>query len=240
MRGAGFELQTDRFRRQPGTWLRTVQVGESTLSVPVDLWIPSQFSETAASRRTAAIPPHDKMAARKVEGIELAKTDNGVMLINSLDPADRRSIRMKVAGPAALLVAKAYKIRDRAADPRPGREADKDAGDVIRLMRTSNVRAVSATFASLLGHEDPRIVGTAQTGLGLLSAQFGRARGVGSRWLRMRWPVPWQPTRSKASQLPSWSSAVPHSARKSPVTTSGFQDGLGSSLSIPPRVPSAH
>jgi hypothetical protein len=119
------------------------------------------------------------MAVRRVDGIELAMVDNDPMLIASLDSSDKRSVRMKVAGSAALLTAKAYKIRDRVADTTPGREADKDAGDVIRLMRASSIQAVSASFASLLHHEDERIAGTAATGLELLADQFGRARGVG-------------------------------------------------------------
>jgi hypothetical protein len=179
MRAAGFELRASD-RVQPGTWVRSVRVANRTLDIPVDLLIPDQFSgRISIRRRSVEIPPHDKMAVRRVDGIELATVDNDPMLIASLDSIDKRSVRMKVAGPAALLTAKAYKIRDRVADRTPGREADKDAGDVIRLMRVSKIRAVSASFASLLQHEDERIAGTAATGLELLADQFGRARGVG-------------------------------------------------------------
>jgi len=179
MRAAGFELRASD-RVQPGIWVRSVQVGERTLDIPVDLLIPDQFSgRKSPRRRSVSIPPHDKMAVRRVDGIELATVDNDPMLIASLDAADKRSVRMKVAGPAALLTAKAYKIRDRVADRSPGRDSDKDAGDVIRLMRVSNIRAVSASFARLLQHEDRRIAGTAATGLELLADQFGRGRGVG-------------------------------------------------------------
>lgn len=178
MRGAGFELrQSDRV--QPGTWVRSIRVADRVLDIPVDLLIPDQFSGRASPRRrSVSIPPHDKMALRRVEGIELAMVDNDPLVITSLELDDKRSVRMKVAGPAALLTAKAYKIRDRVTAT-PGREADKDAGDVIRLMRTSNARTVSASFASLLRHEDKRIARTAATGLELLADQFGRARGVG-------------------------------------------------------------
>jgi hypothetical protein len=180
MRRAGFELRGVGHRIQPGTWIRSVQVGDRTLNIPVDLLMPSQFSGSAsARRRSASIPPHDKRSVRKVEGIELAVVDNEVKLIESFDPGDPRSARMKVAGPAALLVAKAYKIRDRLAEATPGREADKDAGDVIRLMRTTDVSSLSATFARMIGHEDLRIAATARTGLELLSVQFGRPRGQG-------------------------------------------------------------
>jgi hypothetical protein len=179
MRAAGFELRiTDRI--QPGTWVRAVRVGERELEIPVDLLIPSKFSDrTSPRRRSASIPPHDKMAVRRVEGIELALVDNDQMLIESLEPGDRRSVVMKVAGAAALLTAKAYKIRDRVAEMKPGREADKDAGDVIRLMRTSEIRAVRASFTALIHHEDERVATTAEQGLHLLIEQFGRPRAVG-------------------------------------------------------------
>jgi hypothetical protein len=179
MHDAGFELRSHGSRLHPGTWIRTVQVGDLQLSIPVDILIPSQFSQTAERRRTPSIPPHDRMAVRKVEGLELAMIDNNIMLIESLDPADHRSVQMKVAGPVALLVAKAHKIRDRVAEATPGREADKDAGDVIRLMRTSNARKASATFSALLADPDVRIAETARAGIILLMEQFGRARSVG-------------------------------------------------------------
>lgn len=179
MRSAGFDLHPDPARRQPGTWYKIIHIGSKHLTIPIDLLVPSQFSGTTASRRSARIPPHDKMAARKVEGIELATIDNDIMLVESLEPDDRRSVRMKIAGPVALLVAKAYKIRDRATDPTPGREAFKDAADVIRLMRTSDVAAASESFSTLLAHGDPRIASTAETGLDLLKTQFGRTRAAG-------------------------------------------------------------
>jgi hypothetical protein len=179
MRAAGFELRVSD-RVQPGTWVRAVRVGEKILAIPVDLLIPSRFSDrTSPRRRSVSIPPHDKMSVRRVDGIELAMVDNDQIVIESLDPDDQRSIVMKVAGPAALLTAKAYKIRDRVAEMKPGREADKDAGDVIRLMRTSGIRAVAASFTALTNHEDERIASTAAQGLSMLKEQFGRPRGVG-------------------------------------------------------------
>ncbi len=182
MRNAGFELDSNGSRRQPGTGFRTIKIDNTPITIPVDLLIPSQFSDPGSSRRSGLIPPHDKMATRKVPGIELALADNEVMLINSLEAEDPRSVRMRVAGPAALLVAKAYKIRDRASESKPGRESYKDAADVIRLMRTSDPSKVSDALTHLLSHEDPRIANTALEGIGLLSGQFGRARGVGIRW----------------------------------------------------------
>lgn len=182
MRGAGFDLGPVASRRQPGTWLRSIVVDNVSITIPVDLLIPSQYSDPGPPSRGGRIPPHDRMATRKILGIELALEDNDLMLIESLEQADGRSVRMRVAGPVALLVAKAYKIRDRATDTGPDRQSFKDAADVIRLMRTTDTSKTSATFTRLLDHEDPRIADTAQEGLSLLSSQFGRARGVGISW----------------------------------------------------------
>ena len=179
MRTAGFELGLDQPRPQPGTWFSQVIVGGTPQSIPVDLLVPGRFAGTAPRRRSVNIPPHDKMSARKVDGLELVTVDNDPMVVQSIEPEDDRSVRMKVAGPAALLVAKAYKIRDRAADPNPSRAADKDAGDVMRLMRTCDATKVAATFSDLIRHDDPRIADTARTGIALLVDQFGRVRGPG-------------------------------------------------------------
>jgi hypothetical protein len=46
-----------------------------------------------------------------------------------------RKVRLRVAGPAALLVAKAYKLADRLAGDRRDRVIAKDAVDAYRLLR---------------------------------------------------------------------------------------------------------
>jgi len=179
MREAEFAL-SDQARTQPGQWFRTVQIDGESVEIPVDLLIPERFSDTARRRRSVNLPPHDRMAVRKVEGIELAIVDNSILKIVSLEPnADPRSADIKVAGVAALLTAKAYKIHDRSVDPNPGRLSNKDAGDIIRLMSTSNPRTVALTFSELLQHSDERISQTARAGLGYLKEQFGRVRGSG-------------------------------------------------------------
>jgi len=65
------------------------------------------------------------------------------------------------------------------ADADIGIDRAKLSADPKLLMRVSNIRAVSASFARLLQHEDRRIAGTAAIGLELLANQFGRGRGVG-------------------------------------------------------------
>lgn len=60
------------------------------------------------------------------------------MTIATLDPQDTRRLQTKVAGSAALFVAKAHKLHDRVASRRADRLDDKDAADVVRLMQTTN------------------------------------------------------------------------------------------------------
>jgi len=57
--------------------------------------------------------------------------------IGALDPHDRRLVTMWIAGPAALLVAKPHKIAERVSDG--DRVQDKDALDVLRLLRTVRI-----------------------------------------------------------------------------------------------------
>jgi len=172
MEAAGFR-QTPN---QPGLWTRPERVGDVVVNIAVDLLVPEVFG--GGGSRAARIPPHGRMAARKVSGLELVMVDNDVRLIVSLEPeVDSRSAEIKVAGVAALLVAKAYKIRDRLAEGKPGREADKDAGDVMWLMATSDVEAVAARFDELLTHPD--VGSVAREGLSAMRAQFGAPRAQG-------------------------------------------------------------
>ena len=62
-----------------------------------------------------------------------ALVDRSRHTIGALDVADSRSYEIWIAGPAALLVAKVHKIAERVGSP--ARERDKDALDVLRLLR---------------------------------------------------------------------------------------------------------
>lgn len=68
-------------------------------------------------------PGHEKGTARITPGLEPALIDNAHVTIAALDPSDRRMTRLRVAGPAALLTAKAIKIGERLerSDDRPDR-----------------------------------------------------------------------------------------------------------------------
>lgn len=174
MRSAGFELVD---HRNPGTWERLMRVGDvAGVSVKVDLLVPELLA--GRGRRSAEVPPHDPQSFRRVEGIETAIVDNSPMAVSSIEPDDGRTIVVSVAGTPALLVAKAYKIRDRIARPKPGREADKDAGDVIRLMQASRPENVAEAFGRLV--TDPLVGDVTRRGLELLEAQFGAVRTPGT------------------------------------------------------------
>lgn len=173
-------LMSARFTlsNQPGTWTRQVQIGDLQVGINVDLLVPDTLG--GPGRRAARIPPHARNAARKVPGLEPATVDNDPMAVASLEPdVDARSFEVKVAGVAALLVAKAFKISDRLAHPGPGREADKDAGDVIRLMSTNDPAAVAACFTDLLQH--PTVGQVTAVGLAELRRQFRAAQTDGTR-----------------------------------------------------------
>jgi hypothetical protein len=176
MRSAGF-FQQPSGSVQPGQWYRTERIGGLIRDIPVDLLVPELFAGRKGSR-SVDIPPHDRMAARKVAGLELALVDNDVMQVNSLEPAaDPRSLKVKVASITALLVAKAYKLGERLEAQGKSRVVAKDAGDVYRLMIGSNVEDVAATFARLRQSEE--ITEVVRTGLARLRAQFGRPRAPG-------------------------------------------------------------
>lgn len=122
---------------EPGVWTRTVEVGGERIEISVDLIVPEGIAPPGGTR-AARLGPQGKRAARKAPGLEVAVIDNDVLTIEAIDAHDRRSIPSRVAGPTALLVAKAHKINDRLAQgARPDRLIDKDASDVYRLMLTT-------------------------------------------------------------------------------------------------------
>jgi len=169
LREAGFELLD---KDQPGLWGReeTIAGTDAPVRVELDLLV----GDTVAGRgsRSANIKPHDKMTARRVSGLETALVDRSPMEITTLDGTGR-SIRVHVAGPVALFVAKAHKIHDRLndADKKPDRLTNKDAGDVYRLMVTTNARDMAVSFAGLLAN--PRVGEVTAAGLRYLREQFG-------------------------------------------------------------------
>ena len=171
MRGAGFELSTE-----PGIWVARAVIAEKQVAIPVDLIVPEGFAPPGG-RRGARLGPHGNRTARRARGLEAAIIDKDPMRITALDTSDQRAVTVDVAGVAALLVAKAHKLHDRAQRGRANRLDDKDAADVFRLMQVSSPASVGATLAELGSHE---IAGPPTTAaIGYLQELFGRRGRAG-------------------------------------------------------------
>lgn len=138
MERAGF--RHDPQIHQPGAWL-------SPDGYPVELLLPATL-HTGGGRRGGRIPPHSRRATRVVPGLEAAAVDHEWREVRALEPEDARVVTMQVATPAALVVAKLYKIGDRH-DHMPGRLLDKDAHDLFRLLRAVDAAPVVASLERL-------------------------------------------------------------------------------------------
>jgi len=134
----------DPQKHQPGEWY-------SKDGYPVELLVPAALHGGAGSRG-ARIPPHSKRAARVVPGLEAAAVDHQRHEIRALDPDDARVIAMQVASPAALVVAKLFKLGERH-EQDPARLLNKDAHDVYRLLRAVETEPVADALAHLQRHD---------------------------------------------------------------------------------------
>jgi hypothetical protein len=176
MKQAGFALALYDGHVEPGIWLTSLTVEDEEIEVPVDLIVP-QAAATGGGRRGARLGVHGKQAARLITGLEACLIDHIPMQIAALEPDDHRRTTAEVAGPAALLVAKAHKLNDRLGSTRPDRLKDKDAADVLRLMQTTDPIKVGATMTQLLADDMAGEVTAAA--LEYLSAFFGRRGAAG-------------------------------------------------------------
>lgn len=154
---------------QPGEWL-------DADGIPVDLLVPETLVPVTG-RRGARMPPHSSSAARKVLGLEAAIVDNRELVVASLRPGDPRSYRVRVAGPAALVVAKLHKLGERRDTPH--RLVDKDAHDHYRLLRAVETGELVDGFERLLADNRSRIV--AADGLAYLRELFAESSMLGAR-----------------------------------------------------------
>jgi hypothetical protein len=123
------------FLRGPrvGAWVAIREVGGDRVGIEVDLMVPESLG--GPGRRAARLEGHNPHVARKARGLEAALVDKSVTAIGALDRADRRTYRIAVAGPSALLVSKLHKIHERVQERRERRLDDKDALDVVRVLR---------------------------------------------------------------------------------------------------------
>lgn len=105
--------------------------------------------ETLAGRGTrgADLGAHGRRVARRALGLEGARVDREPRTIGALDPDDDRRVTMNIAGPGALIVAKAHKIWERTTND--DRVRDKDALDVYRLLQAIPTDDLAARLARL-------------------------------------------------------------------------------------------
>ena len=156
---------------QPGTWFST-KYTSSEDPIPVDFLV-AEAMGGRPGRRAATVPGQPDNSARQVRGLEAALIDNNQGLVGALSD-DPRSFQLRIAGAAALVVAKVHKIAERI-DTSRGR--DKDALDIYRLLRTVEPDDFAQRFAALLNTPVSRE--PTQYALGEFSTLFGSTRAPG-------------------------------------------------------------
>lgn len=142
---AGFRTDMDKV----GTWVTTRPYRDGEVDVMLDLMVPDAVG--GPGRRGARLGVHGNHAARKAKGLEAALSDNRKMRIVSMESSDERGYEVAVAGPGALLIAKLHKISERQGEP--GRLQDKDALDVLRLLRAKPTNDLAAAFENALAEK---------------------------------------------------------------------------------------
>jgi hypothetical protein len=171
LKEAGF---LPKARDSVGVWITQRATRENpNTEVAIDLLVAASVSP-GKGRRAARLPGHNASAARIVRGLEGAIVDADIMSLTALEAGDTRKLDIRVAGPAALLVAKLHKIQDRSGT---ARTSDKDALDVLRLLRGTTTEDLAGRFRALLA--DPRSSETSIAAAQLLKQQFSKRPGVG-------------------------------------------------------------
>lgn len=190
MEAGGFRLKVLQGAPEPGIWEAPAIVNGVEVMIPVDLIVPAAVAPPGGSRG-ARLGPHGKRAARKASGLEAALVEHRPMAVEALEADDKRALRIRVAGPAALLVAKVHKINDRIESDRRDRLDDKDASDVVRLMQSFAPDRVGPVLRQLLGH--PSAGRPTAEALEAFAELFGTRAGIGiemaSRALRLAMPA---------------------------------------------------
>lgn len=170
MQAKGFALRPN----QVGIWECDKAVGGKI--VTIDLLVPDSLG--GAGSRGARLDGHDYKAARKVRGLEGCLIDRTAMQVASLDGSDQRSFSVSVAGPAALIVTKCYKLAERIQE-NPRRVKVKDAYDVLRLLRAIETDRLVAGFRAM--GADEMAGESTRTGLDHLRSLFSRPGLTGSQ-----------------------------------------------------------
>jgi hypothetical protein len=100
-----------------------------------------------------------------------------VRSVSALEPNDLRSVPVRVAGPGALLISKAFKLAERAEELGQDRLADKDAFDAYRLLQLPTASLASGIRRML---DDERTRPTAEVGVDHIGRLFCSADATGS------------------------------------------------------------
>lgn len=151
---------------QPGSW-------SGRGGVVIDLMVPDRLAPSAG-RRSVDLGVHGRVATRRTPGLEAAVVDHTLHMIPALDEADTRVFEVRVAAPAALLVAKLHKLGERLGTKRM---EDKDALDVLRLLRGTETRWMAGRLVELRADA---VAGPAtEVAIGHLEAVFVRRGAVG-------------------------------------------------------------
>jgi hypothetical protein len=168
-----------RFRpgSQPGSWLRERDVDAVAATIPVDFLVPEALG--GGRGRGARLGVHGNRTGRQTRGMEAAIVDHAPHRMTSLSEDDPRVFDIRLAGPAALLVAKLHKLGERSQERTAKRMKDKDALDVLRILRAVPSEVLKETLARLR-HND--LAGTVtREALEYLRILFGSRTSLGTR-----------------------------------------------------------
>jgi hypothetical protein len=158
-----------------GIWKTSRALAGDQVDVQIDLLVPRSVSP-GTGRRDARLPGHAERMARIVDGLEGTLVDHDEMDIVALRESDDRSLRVRVAGAAGLLVAKAFKIYER--KDHEDRLRDKDALDVLRILRGTDPDELVERAERILSHDAS--AGVAKEGLKYLDELFRQPKSLGS------------------------------------------------------------
>jgi Nucleotidyltransferase len=166
LRAAGYTRRDE----QPG--LYWAPGGGQDDGARVDLLVPEEFA-MPGGRRDARLPGDNRGVARRTRGLEATLYDRDFLSIRAVDDATN-SVDAFVAGPAALIIAKAQKIVERQFDS-PERVKTKDVTDVFALLRAHEPAELEARFRSLANQ--PEIAESVADGIAAVREVFGGGRG---------------------------------------------------------------
>lgn len=162
-----------------GAWWLEVKVDDIPFLIGVDLLVPEQLAP-GSGRRSVELTGHGPTATRRTAGLEATLVDFDIMDIASLEAGDARVVPVCVAGPAALMIAKLYKIGERDDErlaARRDRLRDKDAADIYRLFQAISIEEMVAGLRTVAASE---VAGpTVDRAMPYLQRLFGRRGAVG-------------------------------------------------------------